>query len=48
VRSEAERHGFRWALWVLSGYGGMSLLERDDSDKLDPVSLRALGLNPGF
>jgi endoglucanase len=48
VRSEAERHGFRWALWVLSGYGGMSLLERDDSDKLDPVSLRALGLNPGL
>jgi endoglucanase len=48
VRSEAERHGFRWALWVLSGYGGMSLLERDDSDKLDPVSLRALGLSPGL
>jgi endoglucanase len=48
VRSEAERHGFGWALWVLSGYGGMSLLERDDSDKLDPISLRALGMNPGL
>jgi hypothetical protein len=48
VRSEAELHGFRWALWVLSGYGGMSLLERDGSNRLDPVSLRALGLNPGL
>ena len=48
VRNEAELHGFRWALWVLSGYGGMSLLERDGSDRLDQVSLRALGLNAGL
>jgi endoglucanase len=47
VRSEAELHGFRWALWALSGYGGMALVERDGGDKLDPVSLRALGLNGG-
>jgi hypothetical protein len=27
--------------------GGMALVERDGGDKLDPVSLRALGLNGG-
>jgi hypothetical protein len=47
VRREAELHGFRWAFWALSGYGGMALVERDGGDKLDPVSLRALGLNGG-
>ena len=47
VRSEAELRGFRWALWALSGYGGMALVERDGGDRLDPVSLRALGLNGG-
>ena len=47
VRSEAELKGFRWALWALSGYGGMALVERDGGDRLDPVSLRALGLNGG-
>jgi endoglucanase len=47
VRSQAELNGFRWALWALSGYGGMALVERDGGDKLDPVSLRALGLNGG-
>jgi hypothetical protein len=45
VRTEAERRGFRWALWALSGYGGMALVETDGSTRLDPVSLRALGLN---
>jgi endoglucanase len=45
VRDEAERHGFHWALWALTGYGGMALVERDGGDKLDPISLRALGLN---
>jgi endoglucanase len=48
VRREAELHGFRWAFWALSGYGGMALVERDGGDKLDAVSLRALGLNGGF
>jgi endoglucanase len=45
VRTEAERRGFRWALWALSGYGGMALVETDGSNRLDPVSLRALGLS---
>jgi endoglucanase len=48
VRREAESHGFRWALWALSGYGGMALVESDGSTSLDPVTLRALGLNRGF
>jgi endoglucanase len=48
VRSEAERRGFRWALWALSGYGGMALVEKDGSAALDPVSLRALGLSGGY
>lgn len=47
VREEAERRGFRWALWALSGYGGMALVAVDGSDELDPVSLRALGLARG-
>jgi endoglucanase len=42
VRSEAELKGFRSALWALSGYGGMALVERDGGDRLDPVSLWAL------
>jgi len=48
VRVEAERRGFRWALWALSGYGGMALVATDGGDALDPVSLRALGLNGGY
>jgi endoglucanase len=48
VRSEAERRGFRWALWALSGYGGMALVERDGGVALDPVSLRALGLSGDY
>jgi hypothetical protein len=44
VREEAERRNFRWALWALSGYGGMALVAADGSDELDAVSLRALGL----
>ncbi len=47
VRSEAELHGFRWAFWALTGYGGMALVERDGGDLLDPGSLRALGLSGG-
>ncbi len=45
VRVEAERRGFAWAIWAVSGYGGMALVRTDDSDDLDPVSLRGLGLN---
>ena len=48
VRTEAERRGFRWAFWALTGYGGMALVKTDGSDKLDPVSLRALGLSRGY
>ena len=48
VRVEAERRGFGWALWALSGYGGMALVESDGANALDPVSLRALGMNTGF
>jgi endoglucanase len=48
VRVAAERRGFPWALWVLSGYGGMSLVETDGSDALDPVSLRALGMRSDY
>jgi endoglucanase len=48
VRIEAERRGFRWALWALSGYGGMALVETDGSDTLDPVSLHALGLKSRY
>jgi endoglucanase len=44
VRSEAEHRGFGWALWALSGYGGMALVESDGENALDPVTLRALGL----
>jgi endoglucanase len=48
VRTEAERRGFRWALWALTGYGGMALVETDGADTLDPVSLRALGMKSDF
>ena len=48
VRVEAEHRGFRWALWALSGYGGMALVARDGGETLDPVSLRALGLSGGY
>jgi endoglucanase len=47
VGVEAEHRGFRWALWALSGYGGMALVARDGGETLDPVSLRALGLRGG-
>ena len=44
VRQEAEKRGIGWALWALSGYGGMSLIETDDSTRLDGPTLKALGL----
>jgi hypothetical protein len=45
VRSEAELRGFRWALWALTGYGGMALVKSDGGDELDPIALRALRLS---
>jgi hypothetical protein len=44
VRQAAEHRGFAWSLWLLSGYGGMALVERDGAATLDPSALRALGL----
>lgn len=44
VRQEAEARGFGWALWALSGYGGMALVETDESVRFDRSTLAALGL----
>ncbi|WP_460448006.1 glycoside hydrolase family 5 protein [Alsobacter sp. SYSU BS001988] len=44
VRVEAEANGFAWAIWAVTGYGGMALVETDDAVSFDPVQLRALGL----
>ena len=46
VRSEAEARGFGWALWALSGYGGMSLIETDEATRFDQPTLNGLGLTP--
>jgi len=48
VRMEAERRRFCWALWALSGFGGMSLVDTDGGSTLDPISLRALGLSRSY
>lgn len=48
VREEAEARGFGWSLWVLTGYGGMSLVETDESVRFDGPTVAALGLKtPG-
>lgn len=44
VRQEAEKRGMGWAFWALSGYGGMSLIEQDDTAGLDAPTVKALGL----
>lgn len=44
VRTEAESRGFAWAIWALTGSGGMALVSTDGGTGLDPGSLRALGL----
>jgi hypothetical protein len=44
VRREAEARGFAWAIWALTGTGGMALNDTDGGSALDPVSLCALGL----
>lgn len=46
VRSEAEKRNIGWAFWALSGYGGMSLIETDNSSRLDAPTLKGLGLTP--
>ncbi|MBX9930362.1 MAG: glycoside hydrolase family 5 protein [Methylobacterium sp.] len=44
VRSEAEARGFGWAIWALTGTGGMAIVATDGGTSLDPGTLRALGL----
>lgn len=44
VRAEAEKRGFAWAVWALTGTGGMALVSTDGGTELDPGSLCALGL----
>jgi endoglucanase len=44
VRCAAERRGFAWSIWELNGEGGMAIVTNMDSDDLDPVTLKALGL----
>ena len=45
VRQEAERHGFAWAYWVLSGEVAMQLVTHDGSATLNRGVLDALGLH---
>lgn len=44
VREEADRRGFRWAMWNLNGVGsmGMTLVSVDDPNALDRATLKAL------
>ena len=44
VRSEAEARGFGWAIWALTGTGGMAIVSTDGGTTLDAGTLRALGL----
>ena len=44
VRQEAEARQFGWAIWALTGTGGMALNDTDGGSGLDPGSLLALGL----
>lgn len=44
VREEAEARNIGWALWALSGYGGMALVETDESVSFDKPTIAALGL----
>ena len=44
VRSEAERRGFPWSVWLYRGGGGMALTNSDNPLEFEPLSLRALGL----
>lgn len=44
VRSEAEARGFGWAIWALTGTGGMAIVDTDGGDRLHQGTLRALGL----
>ncbi|HUO91794.1 MAG TPA: cellulase family glycosylhydrolase [Rhizomicrobium sp.] len=44
VREEAEQHGFSWSIWAYRGYGGMAIVDTDDTTKINPPTLKALGL----
>jgi hypothetical protein len=44
VRCAAERRKFRWSVWELSGAGGMAIVDGGNENKLDRVTLEALGL----
>ncbi|GLS44528.1 glycosyl hydrolase [Methylobacterium brachythecii] len=44
VRREAEARGFGWAIWALTGTGGMALVSTDGGTQLDIGSSCALGL----
>jgi endoglucanase len=45
VREEAEAEGFFWSIWAYRGYGGMAIVENDNTDTIDPVTLQAIGLH---
>ena len=44
VRREAEARGFGWAIWALTGTGGMAIVDTDGGNDLHAGTLRALGL----
>ena len=44
VRCAAEQRHFRWSIWELNGSGGMAVTDRDDPDRIDPLTREALGL----
>ena len=46
VRKEAERHGFGWSVWALSGGSFMRVTTTEEGSRLDPGMMQALGLRP--
>ena len=44
VRQEAERHGFGWSIWALSGGSFMRVTTTEEGSRLDPGMMQALGL----
>lgn len=44
VRLEGEARGFGWAIWALTGTGGMAIVDTDGGNRLHGGTLRALGL----
>ena len=45
VRKAAEERGFAWAIWHALGYGGMAIVDHDETSELHVPTLRALGLS---